>query len=252
MGNERIFWRDAIALVKESVITERPLSLIRLGDGEGPLMGWPEFKHRGAIWRSMRYWFGGVHYTDGEIGAIANHLRGAIRNADVIGVPSEDQQRRKHEYRAVGFYARKFDLFPEHALLTGANLHVEAYKEGWYGKLISGLSSITVITCRDVAGVIKDATGISEVNWLKVPVEAQTIDFRMTNHWPDRFEEIRLELAIPQPPGHLFLVGAGVLGKVYCSWVKAEGGVALDIGSIFDVWAGVKSRSYQDKTGFGF
>jgi hypothetical protein len=43
-------------------------------------------------------------------------------------------------------------------------------------------------------------------------------------------------------PGDAFLVGAGVLGKIYCDEIKARGGVALDIGSILDSWANIPSR----------
>jgi hypothetical protein len=43
-------------------------------------------------------------------------------------------------------------------------------------------------------------------------------------------------------PGQAFLIGAGVLGKVYCHRVKELGGVAIDVGSLIDAWAGVESR----------
>ena len=40
-------------------------------------------------------------------------------------------------------------------------------------------------------------------------------------------------------PGALFLVGAGAFGKIYCHWIRDRGGIAVDIGSLFDSWAGV-------------
>lgn len=40
-------------------------------------------------------------------------------------------------------------------------------------------------------------------------------------------------------PGALFLVGAGVFGKIYCHWIKARDGIAIDIGGQFDAWAGI-------------
>ena len=43
-------------------------------------------------------------------------------------------------------------------------------------------------------------------------------------------------------PAWHFLVGAGVLGKIYCDRIKARGGVALDVGSILDSWAMIPSR----------
>ena len=38
------------------------------------------------------------------------------------------------------------------------------------------------------------------------------------------------------------LVGAGVFGKIYCHAAKSAGAVSLDIGSAFDILAGIQSR----------
>lgn len=40
----------------------------------------------------------------------------------------------------------------------------------------------------------------------------------------------------------LFLVGAGPWSEFYCTWIKERGGVAVDIGSAFDLLAGDLSR----------
>jgi hypothetical protein len=41
-------------------------------------------------------------------------------------------------------------------------------------------------------------------------------------------------------------VGAGYLGKRLVDLAKMRGGVALDLGSIFDHWVGINTRSYMD------
>jgi len=48
------------------------------------------------------------------------------------------------------------------------------------------------------------------------------------------------------PQGRLVLVGAGYAGKVIVGEAKRRGGIALDLGSIFDHWMGAHTRSYQD------
>jgi hypothetical protein len=48
------------------------------------------------------------------------------------------------------------------------------------------------------------------------------------------------------PRNRLVLVGAGYLGKWLVDVSRARGGVALDVGSIFDYWMGLKTRSYLD------
>jgi hypothetical protein len=38
----------------------------------------------------------------------------------------------------------------------------------------------------------------------------------------------------------LFLIGAGLLGKIYCDYVKQCGGRSFDAGRLFDLWSGVR------------
>ena len=42
-------------------------------------------------------------------------------------------------------------------------------------------------------------------------------------------------------------MGAGLLGKIICHQIYSKGGIAIDIGSIFDGWANINSRQYFDK-----
>jgi len=41
-------------------------------------------------------------------------------------------------------------------------------------------------------------------------------------------------------------VGAGYAGKIIIDEARQRGGIALDLGSIFDHWLGLHTRSYQD------
>ena len=76
----------------------------------------------------------------------------------------------------------------------------------------------------------------------RIPEEGHT--GRMaTKHFPNTYDQLLEELK-HNAIGELVLVGAGVLGKAYCAWVRRAGGVALDIGSLFDGFAGVGSRTY--------
>ncbi len=63
-------------------------------------------------------------------------------------------------------------------------------------------------------------------------------------HFPDRYRELNHELKVPQR-GAVFLVAAGLLGKVYCDWLKKRGAIAIDAGSIVDAWMGYDTRPGQ-------
>lgn len=60
-------------------------------------------------------------------------------------------------------------------------------------------------------------------------------------HFPDRYRELRRELKVPRR-GAVFLIAAGLPGKVYCDWLKMRGAIAIDIGSIVDAWMGFDTR----------
>lgn len=49
------------------------------------------------------------------------------------------------------------------------------------------------------------------------------------------------ELEVPKR-GAVFLVAAGLLGKVYCHRIHRLGGIAIDVGSVVDAWMGFGTR----------
>ena len=60
-------------------------------------------------------------------------------------------------------------------------------------------------------------------------------------HFPDAFDRTMETLKI-RVPGQLFLVGAGICGKVYCNKIRDLGGIGLDIGAVCDSWINLPTR----------
>ena len=58
-------------------------------------------------------------------------------------------------------------------------------------------------------------------------------------HYPVVFERCLDWISRTVQPGQLWLVGAGILGKIYCQAIRAQGGVAVDVGSVIDLSSGV-------------
>ena len=90
----------------------------------------------------------------------------------------------------------------------------------------------------DVSRRIQTLFGVQQVKWYGVRGERDRPGIVETPHWPVGFDRIRQTLVVPFK-GAVFLVGAGPFGKIYCHWIKQRGGIAIDIGSIFDSWAGI-------------
>ena len=60
-------------------------------------------------------------------------------------------------------------------------------------------------------------------------------------HYPVVFERCLDWISRTVQPGQLWLVGAGILGKIYCQAIRAQGGVAVDVGSVIDLSSGVSN-----------
>lgn len=238
----RLTPREVASMVREYVEAGEPLSVIRLGDGESRLMGWPEFTPAKVLHQSLYYWFGRADFADEDLTRMAKELRHAIRQADVIGIPQANQIRMSDGWANVMRYIEHYDLTGDDAQFCDASLHRNLQEQGLYENIMLGLGcEVYAITCRDVGDALSWRFDVPIIH-VPIPEEGNT-GRRPTSHWPKRYNELRQYLAHPMK-GKLVLIGAGVLGKIYAGWIKKSGGVALDVGSVFDGWAGVTSRSY--------
>ena len=120
-------------------------------------------------------------------------------------------------------------------------------------ELIKGQKVVSLITCRDIAQEFAVKFGVETVMWIPITVEANSASNTQLNysHYPLRMNEL-LKHINPIFKGHLFLVGAGILGKIYCRVIKERGGIALDLGSVFDNWAVHTKRRSVKRHRVGF
>ena len=228
---------EVLPTLQRHVAERVPLSLVRLGDGEGRLLGFPEIVDKAELDTSLRIWFGRADFGLDELAALAVELRAAVRTADVVGLPRPSQAGQP-EYRAVFDGIERFGLLAHAPLLTDAAIHRYLQIGLFYRELLKGLPFCGLVTCRDLAAAVGRVFRIGHVEQYLVPGEAQHPGPLPGEHYPARFRELRETLAVPFR-GAVFLVGAGALGKIYCRWIKERGGIALDVGSICDAWADV-------------
>ncbi|ACL58064.1 methyltransferase FkbM family [Methylobacterium nodulans ORS 2060] len=108
-----------------------------------------------------------------------------------------------------------------------------------------------MISCHDdLPEALRRTYGIGEVEHHKVPgeqIHQETLGAKAVEgaHWPHRFRELCEELDRPADRrGQLFLVAAGMLGKIYAHKLKKSGAVVIDIGAVADLWMGKITRSF--------
>jgi hypothetical protein len=240
-----------------------PFSLVRLGDGEGAML---PYRRELQTFRAMdlaensKTWWG----RDGSPTAeLARELEQAIRAADVIGIPDLDRATRifyqtaRTAFLANGRNMRGLlaaaDFVASNcpsAAWTTCHVHQSLAFWGLWDLILPRLGRLDLITCHGQLGdVLERAHGVHIGRTHRIPPErkyaAAFADGSGERHFPDVFEQLRGVLP-ETAPGRVVLVSAGMLGKIYCHWIKQAGGIAIDIGSAADHWCGYGTRGIAD------
>ena len=248
--------------IRERMRSKSPTSVIRLGDGEGALLGYPTITNRQDVDRFLSIWLRTKAIPEEKVLALASALKQAVSNADIIGLPREKQIREgfhpwwravqesvnalrlpirvppmpRNLWRAVQESVDALGLISPSTLETHTALHRLLQHALLYRPILQDSAFLGIISCRPIAESLQQLFNIDQVRWHGVQGELDATGPVETAHYPDGFRELRRTLTVPFP-GAVFLVGAGPFGKVYCQWIKERGGIAIDIGSIFDSWA---------------
>lgn len=226
--------------VREKMRSQTPASVIRLGDGEGALLGYPTMTNRQDVDRSLLIWLRTKAVDEPDVLSLVDALKHAVANADIVGLPRGKQieQEGFHLWRAVQQSVDALGLLSPAVLETHTALHRLLQHALLYRPILKDSPFLGIISCRPIAAPLRELFNIGEVRWHGVRGELDATGPVEQPHYPDGFHELKHTLTVPFR-GALFLVGAGAFGKVYCQWIKERGGIAIDIGSIFDAWANV-------------
>lgn len=226
--------------------SKRGFSLIRLGDGEGSFLCGRRPDLGGATSNGLRLdpaisQRGGA-LEEGEHQALIQRFVAAVGRADAIGVPDLDQCLNGPEeaWQVPAGLALRFggDALRglEPTLISGGwHLHNFLLADGAY-------SRPPFLQVRCVIGPsLPQTLRNSPVLHLAVPGErGKRLDALGEDaHYPGVYGQILDTIEQCIGPGDLVLVGAGILGKIYCDAVRSQGGVAIDIGSVIDVASGL-------------
>lgn len=235
---------QVVAKVSHAVQKDIPFSLIRIGDGEGRILMYPDDISRHMLNRHLKFWFGHSKFLKEDLLAMRERLLLAIQSANIIGYSPKP----KNEFwKYATDYCSVFTRSRAWIDSTTINAHIDIWRGGLFGGLLTHAKKVCLITCREEVAVPFfnrfDPDGEWEESTLwAIPEESNTS--KKEHDHPELFEEM-VQRIHTNGEGWLYLVGGGILGKSYCHEAKLAGSVAVDIGSLFDAWAGVKSRSFM-------
>ena len=251
-----------IAAIREGT----PLSVIRIGDGEGTVValhayaGTPNLD-RHTIEATMSIMKDSFQLSELWMTILRDLLLLAVRQADIVGVvgfstrersdliPRRERilHRLSHDIRgAVGGW-RSIDLmirFAEEGLFSGktiahANLYFSVLEN--MDRLMSNAPKVICINDNvEVIHALRNKYPDSEFQYIATGQDgyASREDVLMA---PEFLHDVQNQLP-GDLRGCLCLVGAGIWAEVYCTWIRQRGGVGVDIGSGFDLLAGKVTR----------
>jgi len=231
--------------VRKAVAGKEPFAHIRYGDGEGIVMGYPEYTGKEKAMGRWSKWLGenGV-----DMSAFALLIRDTVKDADIVGLPCKRHMTVNQDWRNVRQFMERYGLINRDSVTCCMDWTVKMQTDGHYKALLRGRDSVYLITCRDVSEAVKRGYGVTEVRPFYLPVQHRPCVGNSVSvysrHYPEAYHTAIEWIRENAGAGRLFLVGAGGLGKIYCSEIKRAGGIALDVGSLFDGWAGHVTRSY--------
>lgn len=251
---------ELAALIGERIEAREPFALMRLGDGEGACLldieeEFPDL-YRAVLARTLGLHFGPRDYTLGDFAFWRNSIDEAISHADVLACPTlaicqplldEPPADIRGTVGVIGAAAHLVDrrgslaarlfegghahlaLLPHYAgLLRGRRVNlVTCYGEGWSDRLARAFD------CAVEGVTVIPGQAVNEKQGLAAPL------------YPGEYDRIVAEIAARAEPGVVWLVAAGLAGKAFCAIAAAGGAVALDVGSVMDVWYGRGVRPYQ-------
>lgn len=220
-------------------------SLIRLGDGEGVFLCGQRPNLGGATLNGKR--------IEPRLAANRGELQGdehqvliqrfvaAIDDADWVGIA--DLPQCLHGPRelvtvaegiATHWQGRIGQVAPK-LVPGGWHLHNSLLAGGSYGRYpfnrVSGLIAPSIP--QGLKGQPVQHFLIPGEHWFRKDAAGEDA------HYPVIYGQCLDWIARTVQPHQLWLVGAGILGKIYCQAIRAQGGVAIDVGSVIDLSSGL-------------
>ena len=254
-------------ILLKDVADQKPFSLIRLGDGEGNTLFWGSRKDEfpelarlcmERIWKVM---FGKNSGSEDDWSSLYDHMVDAINNANFIGIPTPKQasdalnrlllaSQDEFDIRGTTGIISVWDWLSHNHLdhfpiYVNWHVHISLLKFAF--DLVRRAGNVSLVTCYpDLLSKMHQKLDVHSGNTFSIPPQAVNINRTPEGiHYPNRFLEICQELSAVDRKGELFFVGGGLAGKVYCEVIRRSGGMAVDVGSLMDIWMGLSVRPYQ-------
>ncbi|HEY5049195.1 MAG TPA: hypothetical protein VII49_14355 [Rhizomicrobium sp.] len=260
-----------VRLVHARLAGGEPFSFVRIGDGEAACLPYEPYLSRlagGDAMERERIWWGKT-LSVAQRGRMSRLVSNAIWSADCIGIPTASRYLRElrptandwldrnltgRGLRAILYCVEHYEAFRGVGMpapvFTSCHLHQDLERWEIYPELLAGKRDVVLVSCHpDLADFVQTRFGARVAASVILPpdrVSAPSLKHRAdARSLPDILDRVA-ETLKHRSDGRLVLIGGGYLGKWLGDVARASGGIALDVGSVFDYWLGMATRSYLD------
>lgn len=233
-------------IIKSALEKQQPFSLVRLGDGEGKVLSGLNRNLLGATASENNT---PQNLSPQAYSKMRDELCDAIQNSDVLGVPPPQLLLRSPHWKTIvdNLPFSPLDNVFEGRVVTTWHCHNHLYWSSGLHELITSQQFIGYISAHNLDEYF-EGLGIAKVVGFQIPGQrGNKLNTLQEPHYPYYYDRIHQELQVPFP-GAVYLVGAGVLGKTYCNLIKQRGGIAIDVGAVFDHASGHGSTRITYRT----
>jgi hypothetical protein len=222
------------SLIQQKIYDNEPFSMVRIGDGEGMVISQNK-EYSDYVFKRQ------LDYIPNDKYIIRDNLIQTYSQADLIGIAT---RKRVLEGEFWSFAKDSALEFSKNNQFCSIDIHFDFLNEGYYDELFKSVTKLFYISGRNITNVLrKKYPNLDKIEGFIITPELKfESNKEREKHYPDQYLEIKHWISELDCSNSLCLVGAGVIGKIYNIWFKKRGGVSLDIGSIFDLWAGRKTR----------
>ncbi len=235
---------DVIERIRQAMADGRPLSVVRVGDGENICLAqykvWSIRKTLGTRWAKLSRTtnWKGVRLPNV---ALREQLIASIKKADIVGIPYENDQEilaKQHTLRPLTDRCfRRYKIRPKAVCHTFVNRHMVEYESFW--EMLRGKRAVVISRW---AGSLK--------RWVGTKYNDFDIDFVKLIRI-DRFEEIPKVLRkMERVDCDIVLISAGVNAVILAERLAREQGrIAIDFGksAVFMVKGDRKVRPWRPR-----
>jgi hypothetical protein len=258
------FSKDVILLIQQALLTQTPFSVIRIGDGEANLLSYSAYPttphlNQHVIKVAIASQADRFNVDPTWMLILKDLMIGSLLQADIIGVVGLWRTGQRKAEDVAHDFLKHPRAFSGHWRAIDFMLHLAS--SGAFNNKTIASAHLYFSVLEHLHDILLHAKKVFILSSRK-PVADE-----LARRYPDiRFEYISVGLPDEKPlsdkpdflsatysmlpddmSGSLSLIGAGTRAEIYCTWIKQKGGVAVDIGSGFDLLDGRTTRPIHKK-----